>query len=621
VSVDAIFNSKRAHKILMDYQGATVLDPVPGLHGGPDTWVQVLDFQSLYPSIIIAMLLCMMNLVLPDDLNYVLALEKAGKIPPLHRVKIDDTTTYYFSRNPNCIIASELRRLLEKRKGVKRVMKQFKKAKTEAQTKLDMLTPSYLELKKSQVLAKLAAQEGDGGGGSKESETLHAELVDWTNKLTHVADWAARDAAGLDAGRATLRAEVEEAAHQHKMQDVLQLSIKIVMNSFYGFFGVKEGMMPGMQPIAVATTFYGRDYIQRTKRFLQNLFDTHPDYEKLNMEVVYGDTDSVFVKTWPIPNLAEAIRIGEDMGLRTTRDEFRNCIILEFEKVANPHLAFEEKKSYIQRVWTCAQIDKGYIYISGVVEKRRDNSAFTRKMYHTCRESIIEPIPKGATSIKFDTIADIEDRSAQTLANELGKIEDDAVPLDDYVITKSLSRAPENYKQPVQAHVALALRIKDRIRRGDIVRRPPISGDRLPYVVCTHPTSAKVRDKVEDIAYFKDRGDKQIDRPYYVKASTKSLTQLYSSILTVKPFIAATQSALDFQRLQKRGQTSILDTKMGARTVSYQHLFKSRQRAQRKVTQLTLFGAKLDPADKKKTRKKKKRKKKRKSTMKFAPLF
>ena len=926
VSINAIFNSKRAHAILQDYQGATVLDPKPGLHGGPNTWVEVLDFQSLYPSIIIAMLLCMMNLVLPDNLSYVLALEKAGKIPPLHRVQITEKTTYYFSRNPNCIIASELRRLLDKRIGVKGVMKKFKKDKTSAQTELDTLTRPYI-LKKLGQAKEALDQLQETGQSTIAPKQLEQEFAQWTRYLKQLDEWPATDPTTLEQKIQTLSTNIAKYAHGNKMQNVLQLSIKIVMNSFYGFFGVKEGMMPGMQPIAIATTFYGRDYIQRTKRYLQNLFDTHEDYANLNMDVVYGDsvtgdttlivrhqgtvrvmcidqvhtlfpdaqwttwrgdklclefdpddaggvetwstdengrgkfvkvrrlirhsttkaihrvvtptgvvdctsdhsllrpdgtkvspqqveveqelmhtnlpkmmdevdplditpmeafdlgvyvgcnhvgqfvaaassnalatvekfgdqvrntsgelripegilfhpnkqiakqfwfgllqhnrypealghaencklhirgklrctglfmlasrlnryikicesmygmfilqtskypirtptsitssgimfkagatrtvydlemaddlhrfhvgpgnlvvhnTDSVFVKVWPIPNLKRAIEVGIDMGERTTREEFRNSIILEFEKVANPHLAFAEKKSYIQRVWTSDKIDSGYVYISGVVEKRRDNSSFTRKMYHVCRESIIPPIEKGATEIHFDTVEEIEERCAQVLANELGKLEDDVVPLDDYVITKSLSRAPEGYKHPVPSHVALALRIKQRIRDGEIVRMPPISGDRLPFVVCEHPTSVKVGDKVEDVDYFKEKGDKVIDRHYYAKGSTKSITQLYGAFMDVKPFFEATKQALTTQQLVRRGQTRLVESKDGARSIAYSHLFYSRQPPKRKTVQLDIFGKPVEKKSKSTTRKKKKKRKVRKVKPRFKPLF
>lgn len=613
VAIGAIFNSKLAHAILQEYQGATVLKPKPGIHGGPKTWVPVLDFQSLYPSIIIAMLFCMMNLVLPNDLAYVLALEKAGKIPPLLRVPIDEKTTYYFSRNPNCIIAPELKRLGDKRKKVKADMKEAGKKKRAVQAKLDLLDLAYLAKKRGQVHDDLEAMSWDTlGNPDEETAARHAELVSTlAERDQHIVNVEARDrddAAGTNAERAEYARQILVLAHQCTMMNVLQLSIKIVMNSFYGFFGVKEGMMPGMQPIAISTTFHGRDYIQRTKRFLHNLFDTHPDYADLHMDVIYGDTDSVFVKIWPVEGLANAIKIGTDMGARTTRDEFKGLIILEFEKVANPHYAFEEMKCYIQRVWTRPVVDSGYVYISGVAEKRRDNAAYTRKMYHICRDAIIPPIEKGSTSIVFDTIADIENRCATVLATELGKLEDDKIQLEDYVITKSLSRAPEAYKQPVQPHVALALRIKQRIRDREIVRMPPISGDRLPYVVCDHPTSDKIRDKVEDVDYFTAKGTQTIDRNYYAKAATKPITQLYSAIMNVQPFFDATKNAVTFQKLKRSGQRQLDESTLGARTVYFDRLFYSRQCKKRSTRQLTLSGEPIVAIKKKKKKKKLKKK-------------
>ena len=300
------------------------------------------------------------------------------------------------------------------------------------------------------------------------------------------------------------------------------------------------------------------------------------------------------------------------MGIRTTRDEFKGSIILEFEKVANPHYGFKEKKSYIQRIWTKPIIDSCYTYISGVVEKRRDNSSFTRKMYKKCREAIIPPTEKGSKEIQFDTIQEIEERCAATLAEELGRLEDDKVEFEDYIITKSLSRAPEKYKQPLQAHVALALRIKERIQDGRMVRFPPISGDRLPYVVCENETSEKIRDKVEDVDYFKKLGTKRVDRQYYAKASTKSMTQLFGAIMDVAPFFAATKSALAFQKLARKGQTQLDNSKpIGARSVPYQRYLYSRQCKKRvKATQLDMFGKEIKAKPKKRKPKKKKTRKK-----------
>lgn len=587
-SIGAIINSRKSHPILTEYQGATVLPPKVGLHGGPDTWVPVLDFKSLYPSIIIAMLLCMMNLVLPDNLEYVLKLEKEGKIPPLHRIQVTPTQIYYFSKNPNCIIAAELRRLSDKRDSVKRDLKSAKKKKGQSQDALDKLDEDLLNKKLGQA---------------KDGSDEKAQIQQWLLEL------ATMDVSVAEKQRATFRAQIQHWAFQMVLFDLLQLGVKVVMNSFYGFFGVKAGMMPGLQPIAVCTTFYGRSYIERTQAFLFNLFKTHPDYKSLHLDIVYGDTDSVFVKIWPVNSLADAIRIGVDMGERTTRDEFKGSIILEFEKVANPHYALPAKKCYFQRVWTTPEIDKCYIYKSGVVEKRRDNSAFVRNLSKRCSD-VIMPVPeKGSTEIPFPTVKSIEKNCALTLQTCLGELEDNVLPLDQYIITKSLSRAPHLYKPPVQAHVALALRIIDRIKKREIVRMPPISGQRLPFVVCKHP-SPKVADKVEDVDYLKmkhpDNYMDEIDRVYYLKSCTNSITSLYCAIMDVKPFLAATKSAIEFQARKSQGQTQLgftkgngEETQIGARRLNPTRFFVSYKQKQQQLNpvkatkQMTLFGAQV----------------------------
>lgn len=577
-SIDSIINSRTSHPILTDYQGATVLPPKVGLHGGPDTWVPVLDFKSLYPSIIIFQLLCMMNLVLPDNLEYVLKLEKEGKIPPLHKIKVTDRQIYYFSKNPKCIIAAELRRLSQKRDDVKKQLKQAKGKQKKAQGELDYLNEEWLNTKLSQAQNaddKKSIQSALIALASKSLDQMKQERDKWTGEIAH---WK----------------------FQATLFDLLQLGVKVVMNSFYGFFGVKEGMMPGLQPIAVCTTFYGRSYIERTKKFLFNLFDTHPMYKPLNIEIVYGDTDSVFTKIWPVKSLEEAIRIGVDMGERTTRDEFMDAIILEFEKVANPHYALPTKKCYIQRIWTTPEIDSCYVYTSGVVEKRRDNSPFLRQFYRRCREVIMPLPPKGSTNIPFPTVDSIEKNCALTLQTCLGELEDQKVPFDDYIITKSLSRAPTSYKPPVQAHVALALRIIDRINRREIVRMPPISGQRIPYVVCLNSLSDKIRDKVEDVDYLKMRNPDafmdQIDRLYYLKSCESSISTLYCAIMNIKPFLAATKCAIEFQNRKRYGQTQLQlgqsknNIPVGARRINPTRFFVSRQRIQKKTLQKTLFG-------------------------------
>ena len=73
------------------YEGATVLDPVPGYYNVP---IATLDFASLYPSIMQAHNLCYSTLVLPEDLNRMLELQRLGKVKM--EATITGTGTHYF---------------------------------------------------------------------------------------------------------------------------------------------------------------------------------------------------------------------------------------------------------------------------------------------------------------------------------------------------------------------------------------------------------------------------------------------------------------------------------------------------------------------------------------------
>ena len=66
----------------------------------------------------------------------------------------------------------------------------------------------------------------------------------------------------------------------------VQLAIKVSMNSIYGFTGAKYGRLPNKK-IAAAVTASGRNMIAHSKKCAEEWYDC---------EVVYGDTDSIYVK-------------------------------------------------------------------------------------------------------------------------------------------------------------------------------------------------------------------------------------------------------------------------------------------------------------------------------------
>ena len=120
-------------KIAPDYEGATVIEPAVGFY---EDCVSTLDFESLYPSIIRYFNLCPSTLVLDKE---VLDLRDQGKVSfeshviknnvlvdkKLLKYEVQDRT-YTFAMHVTGVLPSLLKRLIEARKAVKKMMNESK---------------------------------------------------------------------------------------------------------------------------------------------------------------------------------------------------------------------------------------------------------------------------------------------------------------------------------------------------------------------------------------------------------------------------------------------------------------------------------------------------------------
>jgi len=89
--------------------------------------------------------------------------------------------------------------------------------------------------------------------------------------------------------RKAIRKQMKDLSPEDSMYAVLngvQLAIKVSMNSIYGFTGAKYGRLPN-KLIAASVTACGRQMIAHSKKCAEEWY---------NCEVVYGDTDSIYVK-------------------------------------------------------------------------------------------------------------------------------------------------------------------------------------------------------------------------------------------------------------------------------------------------------------------------------------
>ena len=97
----------------------------------------------------------------------------------------------------------------------------------------------------------------------------------------------------LDARRDTrLKMKNEPDEFKKKVLDGLQLAYKVTANSVYGQLGAKTSSIY-MKKIAACTTSVGRQRIDDADNGVKE-WAKEEGYEK--PEIVYGDTDSVFIK-------------------------------------------------------------------------------------------------------------------------------------------------------------------------------------------------------------------------------------------------------------------------------------------------------------------------------------
>jgi DNA polymerase elongation subunit (family B) len=294
--------------------------------------------------------------------------------------------------------------------------------------------------------------------------------------------------------------------------DGLQLAYKVTANSLYGSLGASTSQVC-FKEIAASTTATGRRLIYLAKNFVEDNYK--------NSEIVYGDTDSVFINFKPTDEngnrlygyeaLKESIRLGTDAGIQISK-LLEQPHDLEYEKTFWPFILLS-KKRYVGNKYE-TDPDKYTQTSMGIVLKRRDNAQIVKYIYG----GIIDIIMNNR-NIK---------ESISFLKKSLLELLNGDFPMDKLIITKSLKAY---YKDSDRiAHKVLA----DRIGRRDPGNKPQ-PNDRIPYVYIQYKEkkgeSILQGDKIETPSYIIEN-KAPIDYHFYITNQIlKPVCQIYTLIL------------------------------------------------------------------------------------------
>lgn len=218
--------------------------------------------------------------------------------------------------------------------------------------------------------------------------------------------------------------------------------------------------------------------------YVYDLTTSNHHFQAGPFDLIVHNTDSIFIK-FPTKELVESIRMGIEAGERIS-SLARRPYKIAYEKTFYPFILFCRKRYVGMMYEEDPSPAKAKRKSMGIVLKRRDNAPIVKDVYG------------GALDILMQE-QDIK-KAQRFVEQMLLKILENRVPLEKYIITKSLR---DDYKMPGQiAHRVLA----DRMAERDPGTAPRV-GDRIPYVyVAENKDASKQGDRIEHIDYVRKHG-------------------------------------------------------------------------------------------------------------------
>ncbi|XP_042526110.1 DNA polymerase alpha catalytic subunit [Dipodomys spectabilis] len=374
------------------YAGGLVLDPKVGFY---DKFILLLDFNSLYPSIIQEFNICFTTVQRVASESQKVA--EDGEQEPIP--ELPDSSLEMG------ILPREIRKLVERRKRVKQLMKQ---------------------------------------------QDLNPDLI--------------------------------------LQYDIRQKALKLTANSMYGCLGFSYSRFYA-KPLAALVTYKGREILMHTKEMVQ----------KMNLEVIYGDTDSIMINT-NSTNLEEVFKLGNKV--KSEVNKLYKLLELDIDGIFKSLLLLKKKK-----------------YAALVVEPTSDGNYITKqelKGLDIVRRDWCD-LAKDTGSFVIGQI--LSDQSRDTIVENIQKrlieigenVLNGSVPVSQFEINKALTKDPQDYPDKKSLpHVHVALWINS--QGGRKVK----AGDTVSYVICQDGSNLSASQRAYAPEQLQKQDNLTIDTQYYL---------------------------------------------------------------------------------------------------------
>jgi DNA polymerase I len=222
---------------------------------------------------------------------------------------------------------------------------------------------------------------------------------------------------------------------QRQQYTVVSQALKVILNASYGVMGAEIFPLYFL-PVAEATTAIGR----------YTILETIKKCEEAGIEVLYGDTDSLFIKNPTKEQIQIVIeQAKKDHGVDLEIDKsYRYCVLSN------------RKKNYL------GVTKSGKVDVKGLTGKKSHTPAFIKNLFY----ELIDVLSKVQTMEDF---VKAKQDISEKIATCGKKVEAKEIPLEDLTFNVMLSKAPSEYVKTIPQHIRAAKQLESirEIKKGD----------------------------------------------------------------------------------------------------------------------------------------------------------
>ena len=218
---------------------------------------------------------------------------------------------------------------------------------------------------------------------------------------------------------------------------VVSQALKVILNASYGVMGAEIFPLYFL-PAAEATTATGRHIIM----------DTIDKCKESGIDVLYGDTDSLFVKK-PTSKQVEDI---------ITKAKMDHNVELEIEKEYRYVVLSGRKKNYL------GVTKNGKVDVKGLTGKKSHTPPFIKTLFY----ELLDILSEIKTAEEFKRA---KNKISDKITECARKVQAKEIPLQDLAFNVMISKAPRDYTKTIPQHIRAAKQLESirEIKKGDII--------------------------------------------------------------------------------------------------------------------------------------------------------